>query len=81
MRYYIKLTTRNEVNTLGFTLAADLTNQQGGLSTVVMYFCLPPVHIASSIGYRLIEQSHTIKFVTASAIFHKIRRLRLQGDF
>ncbi|MBE0361477.1 MULTISPECIES: IS21-like element helper ATPase IstB [Pseudoalteromonas] len=70
-------------------LVADLINQpdwlkHGGNILLFGASGLGKTHIASSIGYGLIEQGYKIKFVAASAIVQQLqqakRHLRLQDE-
>ncbi|NYR12060.1 ATP-binding protein [Pseudoalteromonas sp. MIP2626] len=70
-------------------LVADLINQpdwlkHGGNILLFGASGLGKTHIASSIGYGLIEQGHKVKFVAASAIVQQLqqakRHLRLQDE-
>jgi len=70
-------------------LIADLINQPswlklGGNTLLFGASGLGKTHIASSIGYGLIEQGHKVKFIAASAIVQQLQQakqhLRLQDE-
>lgn len=70
-------------------LIADLINQPSWLKlggNILLFGAsgLGKTHIASSIGYGLIEQGHKVKFIAASAIVQQLQQakqhLRLQDE-
>jgi DNA replication protein DnaC len=79
----------NLVDGVNKHLSADLINQPSWLKlggNILLFGAsgLGKTHIASSIGYGLIEQGHKVKFIAASAIVQQLQQakqhLRLQDE-
>lgn len=79
----------NLVDGVNKHLIADLINQPSWLKfggNILLFGAsgLGKTHIASSIGYGLIEQGHKVKFIAASAIVQQLQQakqhLRLQDE-